>query len=537
MSTEQESKTRLEGDIGSLRQSLNNFVLPIEKNQRARLIGHLDQELMSVSDLAREILQVPAAALQVCRVAGEMARQRDIDILTLEQACNLLGTLRLGNLLRNLPIVENSELPLAYRQLISISEHALTQAQGLFANRMARLWHEVSLASLLFLAPCWVLIYHRPELFDYWDARHLEGRPAQPDISPWLLDSSHVLGLAQQLAEDWWLPPWIIQGYRSLGSSRRVIVKALHIARDSQHPQEQQAMLDADRSLSRWLTQPANSLLMSNGLALGAHHDWDARHTQRWQQLTALYLNCDVASIQSASHLNAVTSAREQYQKHGSELWLPAEALIWTQRSRRRKASSTDRQTLANDPAAPSVTSNPNAPALQQDPTFWRQQCMALISQPSRFSSLGEILETTLQAMGRGLGIRQSWIALYNGRHRALIIAKASGFAEDQPVTGLNLGECQGTDWGRWLQGNSSHDLSAQSLRRASTLLPATLKQLLGDQHGRLLPLQHNGQIIGMLGVQGLTAADLARDKQRQAQLKTADCLHRALIAYRQNNG
>lgn len=536
MSTEQESTSCLEGDIGSLRQSLNNFILPIEKNQRARLIGYLDQELMSIGDLAREILHVPAAALQVCRIAGEMARQRDIDILTLEQACNLLGTLRLGNLLRNLQVVENSELPLAYRQLISISEHALTQAQGLFAHRMARLWHEVSLASLLFLAPCWVLVYHRPELFDYWDARHLEGRSAQPDMAPWLLDSNRVLGLAQQLAEDWWLPPWILQGYRSLGSSRRTIVKALHIARDTQHPQEQQALLDADRSLSRWLTQPANSLLMSNGLALGAHHDWDARHTQRWQQLTALYLNCDVTSMQSASHTNAVISAREQHQKHGRELWLPAEALIWPQRSRRRTLIQADPAFAATAAALPSPASA-STQAPQQDPAFWRQQCMALISQPSRFSSLGEVLEATLQALNKGLGIRQTWIALYNGRHRALIIAKASGFDTDQVLTGLNLGECHGTEWGRWLLGNSSHDLSTQSLRRASSLLPDTLKQLLGDQHGRLLPLQHNGQVIGLLGMQGLTAADLARDKQRQAQLKTADCLHRALIAYRQKNG
>ncbi|MFO7704806.1 MAG: hypothetical protein R6V43_06690 [Halopseudomonas sp.] len=152
-------------DIGSLRQSLNSFVLPIEQYQYTRLTSVLDNQLMGTHDLTRELLRVPAAALQVCRAAGEMARTKDIDILTLEQACNLLGTLRLGNLLRSLPMVEKEQMPLAYRQILSISEHALVQAQGLFANRMARLWHEVSLASLLFLAPCWVLVYQHPALF------------------------------------------------------------------------------------------------------------------------------------------------------------------------------------------------------------------------------------------------------------------------------------------------------------------------------------------------------------------------------------
>mgnify|MGYP003652903299 CR=1 FL=1 len=231
MSTEQDNKSAVDDDIGSLRQSLNTFVLPIEKKQQVDLCSHLDSEMLNLSELTGKLLRVPAAALQICRVAGEAARRRDIDILTLE--------------------------------------------------------HEVSLASLLFLSPCWVLVYQRPEVFAEWEARHLGHRTAGTAFRRWLMDSDHVLGLAQQLAEDWWLPPWILQGYRSLGSSRRTIVRALHIARDTQHPREQQAALDADRNLYRWLTLPANSLLMANGLALGAHHDWDARHTRRWLHRTS----------------------------------------------------------------------------------------------------------------------------------------------------------------------------------------------------------------------------------------------------------
>ncbi|MEH6501238.1 MAG: hypothetical protein V7751_17770 [Pseudoalteromonas distincta] len=520
MSTEQERKLIIQADIGSLRQSLNSFVLPIEKNQLLRLTSLLDNDLMGINDLTRELLSVPAAALQVCRAAGAMARAKDIDILTLEQACNMLGTLRLGNLLRSLPLMDRAHMPLPYRQLLSISEHALTQAQGLFATRMARLWHEVSLASLLFLAPCWVLIYHRPELFQVWDARHLERKPAEADIAPWLLDSDHILGLAQHLAEDWWLPPWILQGYRSLGSSRRLMVKAIHIARDSEHPQHQQAMLDADKSLSRWLTMPANSLLMATGIALGAHHDWDARHTVRWQQLTALYLGCNLAEAQSASHRNAADSARHQIRHPDLDVWLPAEALLWPVRSR-KLASLTPTQEVAPPAGTPD----------QPDPGQWRQHCLALLAQPSAFSSLSELLQSAMQTLTQGLGLSQCWIALYNGKKKQLIISAHYGFDSLQ-IKGLALGNCRDSQWGQWLKSSTLHHLDAQRLRREGTMIPATLKTLLGDSPAQLLPLQHRGAIIGLIGVQGLSLEQANDDKQRKALLKTAECIYRALISF-----
>ncbi|WP_022961378.1 hypothetical protein [Halopseudomonas pelagia] len=528
MSTEEERKLIVQADIGSLRQSLNSFVLPIEKNQCLRLTSLLDNELMGINDLSRELLRVPAAALQICRAAGGMARAKDLDILTLEQACNMLGTLRLAKLLRSLPIVEREQMPLAYRQLLSISEHALTQAQGLFANRMARLWHEVSLASLLFLAPCWVLIYHRPELFKVWDARALERETAEADIKPWLLDSDHIMSLTQQLAEDWWLPPWILQGYRSLNSSRRLMVKAIHIARDSSHPQQQQALLDADRSLSRWLTMPANSLLMANGIALGAHHDWDARHTGRWQQLTALYLGCSLAEAQSASHINAVDSARSQYQHSDPDLWLPAQALLWQTRSRKRIRPATPvadtHQLEAGD--SPKTTSG------RPDPVQWRQQCLKLLAQPSAFASLPQLLHCALDAMDHGLGLKQSWIALYNAKQKQLIIRASRGFDPTQEATDLALGDCRNTPWGQWLKTDTLHNLDAARLQREGKTIPDTLTTLLADQRAQLLPLQHRGSIIGLLGAQGLELQKLADEKQRKALLKTAECIYRALINF-----
>lgn len=525
MSTEQENKKAVEDDIGSLRQSLNAFVLPIEKKQQMDLCVHLQSEMLNLSELTAKLLRVPAAALQVCRVAGEAARRRDIDLLTLEHACNMLGTQRLTGIINSLPVVEAEQMPYAYRQLLSISEHALAQAQGLFAHRMARLWHEVSLASLLFLSPCWVLVYQRPEVFAEWDSRHLDERTVATTFSRWLMDSDHVLGLAQQLAEDWWLPPWILQGYRSLGTSRRTMVRALHIARDTQHPQEQQAALDADRTLYRWLTLPANSLLMANGLALGAHHDWDARHTRRWQQLTALYLGQSVAEVQSATHANAVACARLAYAQHQGDLWLPAEALIWPYGSRRYSGS------LA-DPI--SATEPPTEQAEHHGAAVWRRNCLALATQPESFTSLGDIVETALQAVIRGLEVKQCWVALYNARKRQLTVYASAGFQADRDPVGVQLGDCRANTWGKWLLSGTSHDLSAGGIRRQSELLPPALRQLLGNGTACLLPLTHKDHIIGLLGGQNDSDPNPLDEKRRKALIKTAECLSRALVAFMQ---
>ena len=257
--------------IGELRQKLNACVLPITRCQRDHLLEQLGSDLLSITELTHQIMRVPVAALHICRQAGEAARKRDVDVLTLEQACSLLGTQRLINLLRELPVVEHDQLPRPYRQLLSISEHAVGQAQGLFANRIARLWQEMSLATLLFLSPLWALTYLKPHLFEQWDRLNRGALPEGVTRTRIAATTTAGFQLVQLVAQDWWLPPWILQGYRSLNDHRRTMVKALHVARDSTHPQEQLARLDADRDLYRWLTQPANGVLIASGLALGAH--------------------------------------------------------------------------------------------------------------------------------------------------------------------------------------------------------------------------------------------------------------------------
>lgn len=510
----------IDDDIGNLRQSLSKIILPVEKKQLDRLAEFLDSDLLSLSELTREIMHVPVVALQICRVAGEAARPRDIDILTIEQACGLLGTQRIASILKSLPTVDSADLPLAYRQLLSISQHAQTQAQGLFAHRMARLWHEMSLACLLFLAPCWALIYHRPELFEQWDARHLRPDTFRSQGDAVFLDSSAVLLLAQQIAEDWWLPPWILQGYRSLGTTRRTIVKALHLARDHDHPHEQQLKLDADKHLSRWLTQPANSLLMANGIALASHHDWEARHTRRWQQLTALYLGTALPVVQRDTHLNAVTSA--QRLGHEPQLWHPAESLIWPQATRRPPRTM--------QPVSPRSA---NESAAQGDPAAWREHCLALITQPSPFATIPDLLATGLRALTAGLAVKECWIALYNGRQQQLMISASAGYPAERRLPGTLLGPCRSNAWGDWLTSQRRHDMDAaqQNLHRA--VLPAALEPFGGDRAYHLLPLTANGVLLGLIYVSNGAKQPLLDAKRAAALTKTADCLHKAFESFR----
>ncbi|UAW99120.1 hypothetical protein KEM63_03855 [Halopseudomonas nanhaiensis] len=510
----------IDDDIGTLRQSLSKIVLPAEKNQLERLIGLLESDLLSITEFTREIMQAPVVALQICRAAGESARSRDIDILTLEQACGLLGTQRLALVLKSIPTIEQDELPLAYRQLLSISEHAQMQAHGLFAHRMARLWHEMSLACLLFLAPCWAMIYTRPDMFEQWDARHLFPDAFRSKADAVFLDSSDVLALAQQIAEDWWLPPWILQGYRSLGTSRKTIVKALHIARDTDHPHEQQLKLDADKQLYRWLTQPANSLLMTNGIALASHHDWEARHTRRWQQLIALYLGAALPAVQRDTHENAVASAHRQSSKAG--LWHPAEALLWP------------RATRCNTRASHATPPNDSSTRGQRaDPAAWRRHCADLLNRPSRFATLADLMSTALNAIIEGLGVSECWIALYNGRQQQLVISVSAGYSGDDRPTGTALGPCRGNAWGDWLASSTRHDMDRQAQTRLASLLPAPLKTISSDRSYHLLPLMLNGALLGLVYTSNGPDQPLLDDKRAAALIKTVDCLLRALEAFK----
>ena len=510
--------------IGSLRQKLNATVLPITPAQRKRLLNQLNSEMLSMGELTQEILSVPVAALHICRAAGDAARNRDIDILTLEQACGLLGTQRLGTLLGNIPVLEEEQLPKAYTQLLSISEHAVSQAQGLFSQRIARLWHEMSLATLLFLSPLWALTYNKPYIFDQWDElnrgllpKHLSKRKVADNTALGFL-------LVQQVAQDWWLPPWILQGYRSLNASRRIMVKALHIARNANNPQEQQAQLDADRELYRWLTQPANSLLMASGIALGSHHNWYAVHTLRWQQLSALFLGCSVAQAQHTSHESAANSARAQHNRSPGQPWLPAMSLPWP-------ADYAPAVEPAAKPASTPSTPTPPAPIR---PERWRHLCVTLNTQPSPFTTLPQLLDCALKAMHDGLGLQQCWIALFNGKSQQLVVGAALGFEAGQTAVGTKLGNPRDSAWGNWLSSEPCHHLDKERLSSLGPLLPSALKVMAPDSAFELIPMIHKNQVLGLMFACNPGNQRLMDQQRQKALIKTASCAVTGLLNFKQ---
>jgi hypothetical protein len=66
------------------------------------------------------------------------------------------------------------------------------------------------------------------------------------------------------------------QGYKLLLNEQRLLVKVLHIARDDD-PLRQQQSPRRRSDLRRWLNQPANTVLLANGLAMSAQESWTAR--------------------------------------------------------------------------------------------------------------------------------------------------------------------------------------------------------------------------------------------------------------------
>lgn len=511
--------------IGELRQKLNACVLPITLNQQTHLLEQLKGDLLSINELTQAIMRAPVAALHICRAAGAAARKRDVDVLTLEQACSLLGTQRIAELVKGIPLVEPDQLPWAYRQLLSISEHAVSQAQGLFANRIARLWHEMSLATLLFLSPLWTLAYLKPHLFEQWERLNdgvLPDGVSRRQVADTTADGFQ---LVQLVAQDWWLPPWVLQGYRSLNANRRTMVKALHVARDSAHPQEQQAKLDNDRELYRWLTQPANSALIANGMALGTHNSWYNRHTSRWQKLSALYLNIEVADAQRLTHENAVNSAHDQFARCSTDIFLPASTLPQPPTPAPGRTSAT--RTATPTKAQPEQV---KAEGRTADPDLWRRLCLRLSKQPESFSNLTQLLECAQAALINGLGLSACWIALSSARSHQLVIAVASGFPSGQPLSGTAVGCSREGDWPEWLLSASCHEVKPQ---QEAIAMPEKVLELGAGSVFYLAPLTHNEQLIGLIYASNGSAQPLD-SKRRQAVVKTAECLHKALLDLKQ---
>ncbi len=502
MSTAKPLPRSLDGWI----KHLDGVRLPVPAAAHERVRRALGDSRRSLRDIADLTQDSPALALSLLREANATGNLLSSPAESLEVALSRLGLKRAEILLNRLPAVAEQEIPQSLRQLQLIGQHAAQQANGLFAARLARLWQEIHWCSLLFLSPLWPLLASHPELFAIWEKRVLgEGEPVAK-VERELLGVP-LLRLCQALAEHWKLPDWIIQGYRLLNDDRRLLVKALHIARHNEQPLHQQQQLDANPSLSRWLTQPGNTVLLANGLAVSAHAGWGDGHSLRWQRLTGLFMKVPLDELQQLVHQQAAQSGR-LHARDG--LWHPAQALLWPWSQHR----------LRREPvAAPAPTS-----AALED---WRRHCADLIRSPSPFANVVQLSACARDALQSG-GMRRVLVLLADREHSRLQAQQQAGLPRE--ANGLQLDPAQSQVLRRLLSQPAQLRLGPDNMAQFSALLPGQLKSLFPGDHLLLRSLAVNGR-VAMLVVADQDGAPFA-DLSLRAFAKTAQCIERAMASF-----
>ncbi|SFP66419.1 HDOD domain-containing protein [Pseudomonas borbori] len=487
-------------------ERLEKQLLPVPVENHLTVCRALSDNRRSLREIADLMQASPALALSVLREANRQAGSFSTPAESLESALSRLGLQRTLELVKRQPARPLEEIPLALRQIQLISQHAAQQASGLFSARLARLWQEIHWGSLLFLAPIWSLLAAHPELFEQWEQRVLARAEPAAKVEQELLGVP-LLALCLALAERWRLPDWVIQGYRLLVADRRQLVKALHIARDNQHPLHQQQMLDADIPLRRWLTQPANSILLANGLALSAHHAWNSPHSLRWQHLTGLYLQLPLSDVQQQIHQHAAQGARQQAT---TELWHPAQALLWPWDARR-------------------LQHNAPAPAAKTAPADngWRQHCAQLLAQPSAFHNLDQLTSSITQAL-QACGMSRVLLLLADRSHSRLRAQQQTGL--NKSANTLIIDPQHSQVLRRLLQAPAQLRLTPANIAQFSALLPGSLKALFPSEHLLIRSLASNGRVAMVIVVD--QSGTVLNDSSVQVFGKTVQCIQRALDSF-----
>ncbi|MBS4151458.1 HDOD domain-containing protein [Pseudomonadota bacterium DY0742] len=496
--------TSLPRSIPAWIKALDDVQLPAFAGPHAKVRAALRNGELSMRQIADEIHASPVLALNFIREANRSsAGANPVD--SLESALSRIGLQRAEELLARIPAREAHEIPQPLRQMVLISRHASQQANGLFAARLARLWQEIHWGSLLFLAPAWTLVAAYPQLLEQWEQRLLVRREPARRLEIELLGVP-LQELCLALARHWHLPEWIVQGYRLLGGNRRLLVKALHIARDNEHPLHQQQMLDADPDLRRWLTLPSNTIVLANGLALSAHHSWGDVHALRWQRLAGLYLQVPLGELQQLVHQQAVASA----QAIGpTDLWHPAQALLWPWESRFQRQQ--------DKPAAP-----PSAEALAR----WREQCRLLLAEPSPFANVLQLTQAVRSALD-SLGMQRVLVMLVDRRQQRLFAQQTVGLPDS--AGRLVLVPEQSQVLRKLLEKPALLNLTPDNRATYSALLPGSLKALFAGGHLLL-------RSVGAGRPAMLLAADQAgapiSELSLQAFEKTVQCIERAMVNF-----
>lgn len=482
-------------------KALDAVVMPAFADVHASVLQALHDSSLSMGQIAELIKQSPVMALTVIRDANRHAAS---PAESLEVALSRIGLKRAEALFALIPPTQTEDIHPALRQIILISRHASQQANGLFAARLARLWQEIHWSSLLFLSPIWTLVAAHPQLLSTWEQRVLVRREPVARVEQDVLGVS-LPELCATLAEHWGLPEWIVTGYRMLNGNRRMLIKALHIARDNQNPLHQQQMLDADTPLRRWITLPSNTILLANGLALSAHHSWDDTHCLRWQWLTGLYLQVPLDDLQQMVHQHAVTSAREI---GPTDLWHPAQALLWPSGSRFQVARK-----------APL----PNAEAL----AAWRAHCRELLSERSPYDNVLQLTATACKAL-TSAGMQRVLLMFVDRKQRRLVAQQASGLAP--AASRLTLEADQSQVLRRLLEKPTLLRLQPDNAAQFSALLPGALKSLFPSSHLLLRSMGHDEQVV-MLVIADQNNNEF-NDTSLQAFGKTVQCIERALLTF-----
>ncbi len=487
-------------------QHLGKLPLPIEQQQHLRLRRILGDSRRTWREIAEAIECSPSFALQVLREANQSSNSLSDPAESVETALSRLGLSRCEALLNQAPALPEHDIPLPFKQILLISQHASQQARGLFGARLARLWNELHGCSLLFLAPIWPLLCAHPQLFEAWEQRVLLKGERPAAVEKELLGVT-LIQLCVKLAERWRLPEWIVRGYRLLERDRRQLVRALHIARDNEHPLHQQQMLDADIPLRHWLTHPSNCVLLANGLAVSAHHAWDTAHSLRWQRLTGLYLQIPLSELQQQVHQHAVSSARLI---HDHALWHPAQALIWPWDAHR---------------LTPAVAAA--APPQRDDLATWRQHCARLLAEPSTFANVPQLTACARDAL-QACGLKRVLLLLADRQHTRLQTQQQVGL--DASAATLSLDPAQSQVLKRLLSTPGQLRLTPGNVAQFSALLPGNLKALFPSEHLLLRSVANNGRVV-MLVVADQDGQPL-NDVCLQAFGKTVQCIERALCSF-----
>lgn len=490
-------------------KQLDGIRLPVAASQQELVRRTLVDNRRSLRDICDVIQNIPTIALTLMRAANRSGSGFSEPAESLEMALNRLGLKRAEAIVMQIPAVADEDIPPALAQLQLISLHAAQQAGGLFAGRLARLWQEIHWSSLLFLAPLWPLVYTRPELFGIWEQRVLaKGEPAARVERELLGVSVIQLGLA--LAQQWRLPDWIVQGYRLLAEDRRLLVKALHIAHDNEHPLHQQQMLDEDPHLRRWLTHPGNSILLANGLAVSAHHNWSCPHTLRWQRLTGLYLQVPRSEMQQLVHQQAAQSARLHAQPG---LWHPAIALLWPW----------DACRFHLQPALVESKAEPNE---------WKEQCSRLLAPTTPFANVLQLTDCARAALVAG-GMPRVLLLLADRNHSRLTAQQATGLPDG--AAQLRLDPAHSQVLRKLLAQAGQLRLTPANIAQFSALLPGQLKSMFPGEHLLLRSLAANGRVV-MLLIADQHGAPIS-DQQLQVFGKTVQCIERGLTTFARRGG